>query len=354
MRATNLNGPKFIPKRFSVEAARNVPVEVWAACMVLLFCFLLPGGAAAERFFRQNSTWYEKIPANPQIMPNSDHYVNDILINNPRLSFSSSSPDDWSVPVYYATGNTPAVTVQLDKPSSFFCGSNSIGRGWNIVPIEPGWIPAGNASRCSGKYRDGHMTVVSHDKKYAWDFFNARICSDGIWKAACVRRWDLSGDGVNSPYDLKGLVRAASVPLLHGLVTYNEVASNTIDHALAFCYWGETALEHWALYPTEEYRSGPNTRQWAMLLGERLQLDPSVDCNALPLAVGGKRICRALQEYGMIFVENCGQGSTGIYGEMFKDWYPLVGDLSSIPLKRLRVLKPIYHSKTTQSLEHIR
>ncbi len=325
-----------------------------------------PGIASATHFFQKHSTWYEKIPENPELYPNSEKYVNDILINSKILATNFRN---WSVPIFRASENDPVVQI-LNR----FCivEGNCEERtwqqmGWDYVPLPKNAKPAGNENslKCWPKYcSDGHMVIISADGRYAWDISGKaiRFPDDypdpklaGRLVARYVRKWDLTGDGINSPNDLLGSNRLAATPLLHGLITYDEIVNQGyIDHAIAFGYNGSKKAPHWGIYPAETYNAGINDREWALIEGMRLQLDPSVDCNAIARFEFERIVCVALQEYGMIFVENTGPGYNTIYAESLdyssKSWSGIIIDaLRAIPLNKLRVVKPIYPSTTTTS-----
>lgn len=308
---------------------------------VCLATLCLASPAMATQWYQTHNTWYEKIPPNPQIRANSTNYVNDILINSSVLSVNLS---EWSVPIWTNSPSDPLVTVTVTTTNQTAQQAIQQG-GWNILRIP---TYARSAGMESPNYRDRHMSVIGYDGLYVWDFFGMRRDSAGNWTASSMRRWERSGVGFVSPYDDKGTVRACPTSLLHGLVTYDEIVNKGyIDHALAFAYWGEKLADHWSLYPCQAYRAGVNPRQWAMLLGERLQLDPTLDLDSLGLSPAAKIIARAMQEYGMIFVENCGVGCNAIYVEDLTgkpySWSGILhpGSLNAIPLNRLRVLEPI-------------
>jgi hypothetical protein len=311
-------------------------------CLLVLFLLLISEDASAWHLFQTQNTWYDKIPSNPVLYSDSANYINDIILSGYGMS---TNYGEWSVPVYYAPSGTSNVTVTLNSPSSPYCGSHSIANGWNIVPIPSGALPAGNAASCAGSYRDGHMVV--YNDQYVWELAVAKYCS-GKWTANCVRRYDRSGTGVVDPYDLQGTCRACSGATLSlGLVLKSEIDAGEINHALAFCYDGEKLAYHYSRYPCEAGREGINPRTYAMLLGERIQLNPSVDCNSLGLNNFGKIICKAMQDYGMIFVENCTE-STSVYienrangAQSLGDWSGIWGNISAIPINQMRVVKPV-------------
>ncbi|RJQ23018.1 MAG: hypothetical protein C4560_01450, partial [Nitrospiraceae bacterium] len=83
--------------------------------------------------------------------------------------------------------------------------------------------------------------------------------------------------------------------------------------------------------------------------GYRYQLDPAFNCDTFSSLPGNRVVCKALQEYGMIFVENTGPGGISLYFEDLdnqpdKSWAGLVSNKAgSIPTNRfIRVVDPIY------------
>lgn len=163
-------------------------------------------------------------------------------------------------------------------------------------------------------------------------FFRPRVNTNPPSTNRVIRR-DLSSDSVNQPWPgvcwdrpecKKWLnARANAVPLLHGLVTYDEVKSGVIDHALAMSHGGTERGSSFFLggnptvYPcnSKGNNSGIHDHRWSPWLGHRFQLDPSIDIDSLGLAKGEKVIAKALQEYGMIYVENSGTFNNDIYLE---------------------------------------
>lgn len=289
-----------------------------------------------DRFFSQNSTWYEKIPDNPQTLERqgcaSENFITDVLSNSQILTISYR---EWSVPIWYAREDTPSQKVEVSYPE----GKQP--QEWHWVPIPPEAQPAAAD--------DAHMVIVSHDHRTAWDFWHAREHTDGHWSADAFRRWDLTGDGVNSPYDGMGSSRVAPVPLLHGLITYDEIVNKGyIDHALAFSY-SQAKRNSPGVYPCETSNNGYCDRECCLWLGFRLQLNPDLDLDSLNLNRASQIIAKALQEYGMIFVENNGVGYNSIYAENLdakaETWSGILdGSIVNIPLDQFRIVEPIVPS----------
>jgi hypothetical protein len=309
----------------------------------------------AIRFFQQHNTWYMEIPENPVLWEHSSDYVNDIIINSNWLSANVN----WSPTVWQASDDDPIVTVVPFKCAAYggvYCEPNYFlwqKAGFDKVPLPPEAVPSQNEKgiACWPNYcHDGKMVIISADGKYAWDFGGAYRFPDnypdsnlrGKLIAKYLKRWDLTGTGVNYPFDGYYGPTFAQVPLLHGLVMYSEYLAGEINHAIAFAYHGPMEAGHWTVYPSNVYTKGTNNRQWAMKGGERLYLDSSVDCNSMNQF--SKIVCKALKKYGMIFMENDGIGYNSIYIENTQgksySWKG-VDLLLQIPLNRLKVVKPI-------------
>lgn len=288
--------------------------------------------ADPKPFFRKPSTWREKIPANPKLHPDSRQYVKRVVQETPVLTVSSNV---WSVPVWISKADTPKVTVQVtDKRTA---GETILKNEWNRnVPIPRGARAASKA--------DGHCVIVSHDRRWAWDMYQGRPDLNPP-RARRIKRWDLHSNGIDQPYSGGGC-RVAPVPLLQGLIMHEEIKAGRITHALAFAYGGSAKRGSRGVYPCVSSNSGNGEDRWSLWLGFRFQLDPAIDVTKLGLKPVGVVIARALQEYGMIFVENNGPGNNSVYAEDLehdpnRSWK--IGSLAGIPLNRLRLVEPIIH-----------
>jgi hypothetical protein len=79
--------------------------------------------------------------------------------------------------------------------------------------------------------------------------------------------------------------------------------------------------------------------------GTRLQLDPSLteaDFDRMGLTQQARVVARALQEYGMIVVDNSGSSKIMLEDEKTADWGSMLNrtSVSAIPLASFRVVSP--------------
>ena len=139
---------------------------------------------------------------------------------------------------------------------------------------------------------------------------------------------------------------AANFPLLAGIVRPEEIAQGHIDHALVFGMPGVSQLGQ-ACPAT--HHDGSTVDPNALMEGAHLQLDPSVNVDALQIPAWEKTVARAMQTYGM-YLRDQG-GSFVIYAEnpvsRGYDAWTKAGlpsgpnaSLDGIPWAKLRVLTP--------------
>lgn len=316
---------------------RHLVIVLTATCSLVVLASAADESKITGRFFKQTSTWYTPIPANPLLMPESEKFIQKLVERTSAKSLAVSFRD-YAVPIWKSRSDIKNTTVEVTSEISK-------AQGWNVVPIPAEAVPAGNEASLSGSYRDGHMVVIGYDGMSVWDFYQAVKYPDGRWKAKYLRKWDLAGEGINQPYDGLGSAHVAPTPLIHGLITYSEIAEGEITHAIAFTMDSARAGSP-GVYPAAGPNSGRCSDPYCLELGFRLQLDPTLDISTLGLNRFGEITARALQKYGMMFVVNAGPGGCALIAESLDDktetWQGIIGSLSGIPMNRLRVIQPVY------------
>jgi hypothetical protein len=335
-----------------------------AACILIALLFFYPASTAKSaplldpepfhltdpsrsqfftpQFFQTHSTWYEKIPANQPLLSRdpctSMDFINDVIFNSELLTISYK---EWSVPVFYAEESTPIQDVIPYSTSSQVAIEAIESNGWNKNVPNPSEAHPASAA-------DGHLVIISHDRQVAWDFFQAKKDGSGSLSAQTIKRWDLNGDGIDQPYTYAGS-RVAPVPLLHGLITYDEIVhQGTINHALAFAY-NQAKRDSPGVYPCVTSNNSFCDRECCLWLGFRLQLNPKLDLDTLDLNWSSRIIAKAMQEYGMIFVENNGVGYNAVYAENLEakaeSWDGIFdGSIMNIPLDQFRIVESVFPS----------
>ncbi|WP_130512361.1 hypothetical protein [Krasilnikovia cinnamomea] len=185
------------------------------------------------------------------------------------------------IPVTVAKAGTPRVPVRFEYADESDPGPYPIPRN---PKIEGG--PAATGDR--------HIIVYDPAACRAYELFDAHPAGSG-WRAGSgavynLRSQRLRPDGWTS-------ADAAGLPVLAGLVRYEEVAAGHVDHALRITVPRSQAAHVW---PARHHAG----RRDAALppMGLRLRLRAGVDPNRFPPQA--RPIVRALQRYGAIVADN--------------------------------------------------
>jgi hypothetical protein len=293
----------------------------------------------ARRFFSDSSFWNQRIARDAKVDSKSEHWVGILAgERDPNLWLNL---DKWTIPVYEVDEHTPRRQVQsresrLDPKRS--------GHGVSFeqpVPIPDHAIP--------DPMQDSHIALVDYGARKIWDMFFAHRHEDGEWDSLTGMTYDMDGDGIFHDGDfpvqngesihLYGPGRAAGVPIVAGLIMYDEVQAGRIDHKLAFATGCNAHQEY--VFPatwTDGFTEG------GLPEGCVIQLDPSLDLDSLDLSPAAKTIAKALQEYGAVNVDVAGGSviyAEGLYGQDERTWMGILnGDaLRGIDINRYRVLK---------------
>jgi hypothetical protein len=263
------------------------------------------------------------IPPNAPIDPNSSVYIGGLREVADTRGFTISVRG-WTVPEYEASTGTPRYDVQLTE--SWRAANWMLG-----VPIPSEAAP--------DPEDDGHMTVLDRGTGCEFDFYEAHH-EDGHWTAGWANTVRTSERGV---YPYAYSMRGSGFANLSGLIWPQELRVGEIRHALMFSYPYTSASG--AVEPATE-TDGQSTRGDALPEGARLQLDPTLDLNSLPLQPYERTIARALQRYGM-YLGDTGGGinlyaihpqsypSDPYVGLLPLEAYP---PLPNIPIDRFRVI----------------
>ena len=142
---------------------------------------------------------------------------------------------------------------------------------------------------------DRHLLVVDRDNCRLYELYNVRKTSTG-WRAGSGAKWDMRSNALRPAGWTSA--DAAGLPILPGLVRYDEVAAGVIRHALRFTA-PRTRTAY--IYPARHH-AGESNDPALPPMGLRLRLKASVDISGFgPQA---RVLLRALQVYGMILADN--------------------------------------------------
>lgn len=281
--------------------------------------------AAHARLFADDAFVNRRIAPNARLAPNSAGIVERAIVRYAKTANFANS-DAWGIPIVYADRGSPTYDV-------------GCALYWCDVRFAPFSIPAG-ARPTTGS--DHHLAVIDENGNELDMWLAERV--DESWRAGT--RWvtRADGSGVNcAPRQRCGSANAAGWALTAGVVRPEEIAQGRIEHALLLTTpYTRQGVKACPAIATD----GRNADELALPMGARVQLDPAVDVDRLPVTGWKKVIARALQEYGA-YVGDTG-GSVAIRAEAnigrgYDAWAKAglsanAPSLADLPWDRLRVL----------------
>jgi hypothetical protein len=181
------------------------------------------------------------------------------------------------------------------------------------APIEG--APAGQPDPQEG---DRHVIVVQRERCVDYELYNAvRVGAGTSWQVSSAARWDLTRNE-RRPAGWTS-ADAAGLPILPGLLRYDEAASGTIRHALRFTL--PRARRAWQ---APAGHCGTTTDASAPPYGSRWRLKAGFDES--PYSGPALAIVRALKRYGLMFAD---QGSSMfITGTTDRRWTQTIEDIN--------------------------
>lgn len=143
---------------------------------------------------------------------------------------------------------------------------------------------------------DHHVIVVDRSECQLYESFDSARQVDGSWTAGSGARWDLRSNALRP--DGWTSADAAGLPILAGLVRYEEVAAGRIDHAIRFT---APRTQRSYLWPARHFASSstdPNLPPMGAWFRLRADYDTST------LSPQARVVADALKRHGMILSDN--------------------------------------------------
>jgi hypothetical protein len=253
------------------------------------------GGAAAPAgpptiagcpVFPATSVWNQPVDKLP-VAENSATLIRSIGLDSPlHPDFGSGLYDGGPVgiPFVIVSGTaTPKV-----KPSFDYADESDPGP----YPI-PANVPIEGGAQSDGG--DRHALIVDRSTCMLYELYALQKTANG-WSAGSGAIWNLRSNALRPAGWTSA--DAAGLPILPGLVRYDEDAAGAIDHALRFTA-PETRRAY--IYPARHYASS-STDPSLPPMGLRVRLKASVDISRFPPQA--RVILVALKKYGMILADN--------------------------------------------------
>jgi hypothetical protein len=236
--------------------------------------------------------------------------------------FPADNPWHWDISQFPTHPNSANLVASVGNPVSLHpdFGSELDGVPWGIpyllvgktqpkIPVnytdygdesDPGPYPIPLDAFVEGGNPDAgdrHVLAVDQDAKILYELYVARPRADH-WDAACGAKFDLASNGLRPAGWTSA--DAAGLPILPGLVRYDEIKRGVIDHAIRMT----VEVSRKSYICPARHQAGSTTSQNAPPMGQRYRLKAAFDISSFPPAA--RTVLKALKKYGAIVADNGG------------------------------------------------
>jgi len=278
-----------------------IPVATHAAAPAISGCPIFPA----------DNVWNTPIDT-MQVDTNSSAYISTIGANTGvHPDFGSGLWDGGPIGIPYnvVPGTQPKVAIGFDYADESDPGP---------YPIPPNPLIEGG-SQSTG---DRHVLVIDSDNALLYETWSTYPKSGGTWHAGSGAVFNLRSNALRPAQWTSS--DAAGLPVLAGLLRYDDVASGEVTHAVRFTA-PQTRQAY--IWPARHYASSLTAVKYPPM-GQRFRLKASFDISTFSAQT--QVILRGLKKYGMILADN--GSSWFISGAPDSRWNNdvLVGELSRV------------------------
>ncbi len=271
---------------------------------------VVPVAGTSCRAFPASNYWNTDISALP-VDPRSAAWLSHMSTNrrlHPDFGPSYGDGPNYGIPVTVVRRYHRKVRVRFDYAAESDRLRYPFGRD---TKIEGGRSSAG----------DKHAIVVQRYRCRLYETWNTRV-RQGHWRAGSGAVWSLGSNRLRP--DGWTSADAAGLPILPGLLRWNEVKAGRVAHAIRFTT-DVTSRHH--LWPARH--DAGSTDSWAYPpMGARFRLKSSFDASSY--GARARVVITAMKNYGLVLADN---GSPWFFtGERNRNWPPgLIEQLKRIP-----------------------
>ena len=220
--------------------------------------------------FPTNNIWNRTIDTMP-LSSHSADYVNNITA-------SGGLRWDAVIGITVVSGTQPKVPINISYPPESDPGPYPFP---STAVVEPG---------------DRHVIVVDKDNCVLYETYNSVLQPDGSWNVDSAAKWSLLSNALRPPTWTSA--DAAGLPIMAGLVRYEEILAGEITHAIRFT---APRTQRKYVWPGRHYAS-TNTSAALPPMGQRFRLKAGFDISGFSPHM--QVILRALKKYGVMLADN--------------------------------------------------
>jgi hypothetical protein len=267
--------------------------EIFSAIIVSLVLQHFAGSSIAQGgptlegcpVFPENNIWNTPVADLP-IDSNSSAFINTIGATrglHPDFGSGTWNGEPIGIPYTVVDESQPEVDVSFDYADESDPGP---------YPIPASALIEGG-SQSSG---DRHVLVLDRGNCILYELFSAYPQQDGSWQAGSGAYFDLNSNALRPSGWTSA--DAAGLPILAGLVRYDEVASGEIRHAVRFTAPDTRSDFVWPARHQASSLTGTSIPP----MGQRFRLKSDFDISRFSAPV--RVILQAMKTYGLILADN--------------------------------------------------
>jgi hypothetical protein len=236
--------------------------------------------------------------------------------------------------------------TQLRVPVSFYYADES-DPGPYPIPLNP---PIEGGSQSTG---DRHILILDRDNCFLYELYRAFPQLDGSWTAGSGAIYDLRSHKLRPASWTSA--DAAGLPMLSGLIRYEEILAGEIRHAIRFTA-PQTRRQY--VWPARHYASQITDPNYPPM-GQRFRLKASYDISGFSPQV--QVILRAMKKYGIILADNGGVGSQWFIGgvpderwnnDMLRELHKIIGsNMEAVDVSSLMIDPNSGQARGTNSVD---
>jgi hypothetical protein len=237
--------------------------------------------------FSANSWWHadiSKLPKHPNSAQWMQHMSRQVNLHPDFGPSFGEQSVPYGIPITIVNGPHPKVMVKFQYANEsdnvpYPLGSDTLVEGgqWN-----------------SG---DRHTVVVDRDTCRLYETWATKKLPANKWSAGSGATWDLNSNDLRP----KGWTSAdaAGLPILPGLLQFEEVKARNIDHAIRFT---TDVTDKRFVWPARHQAGSVNDQRYPPM-GSRFRLKASYPI-AASLRADTKAVLEAMKKYGLVLADN--------------------------------------------------
>jgi uncharacterized membrane protein YgcG len=266
---------------------------IFSALIIAVVLYVFAGVSTAQigptlegcPVFPENNIWNTSVADLP-LDPQSSTFINTIGPTqglHPDFGSGTWNGGPIGIPYNVVDGSQTEVNISFEYTDESDSGP---------YPIPPNALIEGG-SQSAG---DRHVLVLDRDSCILYELFSAYPQQNGTWQTGSGAVYDLNSNALRPAGWTSA--DAAGLPILPGLVRYDEVAAGEIRHALRFTA-PQTRSDY--VWPARHEASSLTGAQIPPM-GQRFRLKAGFDISRFSAPV--RVILQAMKTYGLILADN--------------------------------------------------